>query len=73
MTTTLQSCVLGLCDGDIDRVTETLIEGHFAFRNHFDYDDQRTTNVVEGWHHKLNRILRHLCVHRDAAEGTGHK
>ena len=41
-----------------DYVTETWIEGHFEFCNHFDHDDPRITNAVERWHHKLNRMCR---------------
>ena len=41
-----------------DYVTETWIEGHFEFWNHFDPDGPRTTNAVEGWHHKLYRMCR---------------
>ena len=42
-----------------DYMTETWIEGHFEFWNHFDHDGPRTTNAVERWHHKLNRMCRH--------------
>ncbi|XP_055997797.1 uncharacterized protein LOC130047214 [Ostrea edulis] len=41
-----------------DYVTETWVEGHFHLWNHFDHDGPRTTNAVEGWHHKLNRMCR---------------
>ena len=37
-----------------DYVTETWIEGHFEFWNHFDHDGPRT------WHHKLNRMWRRV-------------
>lgn len=41
-----------------DYVTETLVEGHLTHWNHYDNDGSRTTNVVEGWHHKFNRMCR---------------
>lgn len=43
-----------------DYVTETWIEGHFEQHmwNHFDTDGARTTNHLEGWHSKLNRIVK---------------
>lgn len=41
-----------------DYVTETWVEGHLTHWNHYDNDGSRTTNVVEGWHHKFNRMCR---------------
>ncbi|XP_062618657.1 uncharacterized protein LOC134280266 [Saccostrea cucullata] len=41
-----------------DYVTETWVEGHLDISNHFDHDGHRTTNTVEGWHHKFNRMCR---------------
>jgi hypothetical protein len=41
-------------------VTETWVEGNeFTFMNHFDNDGPRTTNNVEGWHSKLNKVCDH--------------
>ncbi|XP_056011504.1 uncharacterized protein LOC130051982 [Ostrea edulis] len=42
-----------------DYVTETWVEGHLPNWNHFDNDGPRTTNAVEGWHNKLNRMCRY--------------
>ncbi|XP_048764782.2 uncharacterized protein LOC125672628 [Ostrea edulis] len=41
-----------------DYVTETWVEGHLHLWNHFDHDGPRTTNAVEEWHHKFNRMCR---------------
>lgn len=41
-----------------DYVTETWFEGHLEMWNHFDHDGPRTTNAVEGWHNKFNRMCR---------------
>ena len=41
-----------------DYVTETWVEGHLQHWNHYDNDGPRTTNAVEGWHHKLNAMCR---------------
>lgn len=41
-----------------DYVTETWVEGHLMNWNHFDNDGPRTTNAVEGWHHKFIRMCR---------------
>ena len=41
-----------------DYVTETWVEGHLEMWNHFDHDGPRTTNAVEGWHNKFNRMCR---------------
>uniref|UniRef100_A0A8W8K0R5 MULE transposase domain-containing protein n=1 Tax=Magallana gigas TaxID=29159 RepID=A0A8W8K0R5_MAGGI len=41
-----------------DYVTETWVEGHLTHWNHYENDGSRTTNVVEGWHHKFNRMCR---------------
>ena len=53
------------CDNDSvpvstfkDYVTEQWVEGDRRFLNHYDNDGPRTTNHVEGWHHKNNQ-LRH--------------
>ncbi|XP_033753121.1 LOW QUALITY PROTEIN: uncharacterized protein LOC117336618 [Pecten maximus] len=43
-----------------DYVTEIWIEGqHIAFWNHYDNDGPRTTNHVEGWHSKVNKLCQH--------------
>jgi hypothetical protein len=43
-----------------DYVTETWVEGQsFSTWNHFDTEGPRTTNHVEGWHGKVNKICRH--------------
>ena len=49
-----------------DYVTETWVEGHLKQWNHFSNDGPRTTNAVEGWHHKVNRVCRrpHPNVYR---------
>lgn len=41
-----------------DYMVETWLEGLFSRTswNHFDTDGHRTTNHLEGWHHKLNRL-----------------
>ncbi|XP_062612625.1 uncharacterized protein LOC134274356, partial [Saccostrea cucullata] len=41
-----------------DYVTETWVEGHLMNWNHYDNEGPRTTNAVEGWHHKFNRMCR---------------
>lgn len=41
-----------------DYVTETWVEGHLEMMNLFDHDGPRTTNSVEGWHNKFNRMCR---------------
>ncbi|XP_062599326.1 uncharacterized protein LOC134260799 [Saccostrea cucullata] len=41
-----------------DYVTETWVEGHLINWNHYDNEGPRTTNAVEGWHHKFNRMCR---------------
>ena len=42
-----------------DYVTEQWVEGDKAMWNHFDNAGPRTTNHVEGWHHKINTLLKH--------------
>lgn len=41
-----------------DYLTDTWVEGHLMIWNHFDNDGPRTTNAVEGWHHKVYRMCR---------------
>lgn len=54
------------CDNDSvpvskfkDYVTEQWVEGDRRSWNHYENDGPRTTNHVEGWHHKINNQLRH--------------
>jgi len=41
-----------------DYVTETWVETDVTQFNHFDNDGARTTNHVEGWHSRLNRVCK---------------
>jgi hypothetical protein len=40
-------------------VTEYWVESHQHIWNHFDTDGPRTTNHLEGWHHKLKNHVAH--------------
>jgi len=44
-----------------DYVTETWVDGSIpkASWNHYDHDGPRTTNHVEGWHNRLNKLCTH--------------
>jgi len=44
----------------MDYVTTTWIEGQWspAMWNHFGNDGHRTNNHLEGWHHKLNQVVK---------------
>ncbi|XP_021370201.1 uncharacterized protein LOC110461178 [Mizuhopecten yessoensis] len=43
-----------------DYVTETWVEGQqLDLRNHYDNTGPRTTNHVEGWYSKVNRMCKH--------------
>ncbi|XP_021370385.1 uncharacterized protein LOC110461289 [Mizuhopecten yessoensis] len=43
-----------------DYVTETWVEGQqLDLWNHYDNTGPRTTNHVEGWHSKVNRMCKH--------------
>lgn len=42
-----------------DYVTENWVEGNRLSWNHYDNNGPRTTNHVEGWHHKINNLLYH--------------
>jgi hypothetical protein len=43
-----------------DYVTESWVEGkQLELWNHFDNDRARTSNNVEGWHSKVNKLCQH--------------
>jgi len=42
-----------------DYVTEYWVESNQHFWNHFNTDGPRTTNHLEGWHHKLKNHVAH--------------
>lgn len=46
----------------MDYVTTTWIEGQWspAVWNHFGNDGYRTNNHLEGWHHKLNQVVKKM-------------
>ncbi|KAJ8298323.1 hypothetical protein KUTeg_024854 [Tegillarca granosa] len=47
-----------------DYVTETWVENNRQMWNHYETEGPRTTNHLEGWHHKLNNQMHraHLNI-----------
>jgi hypothetical protein len=61
-----------------DYVTETWVEGSIQGWNEFDNDGARTTNHIEGWHSKVNKVKpaftsQHLCYCKTSTERTSSK